>query len=277
MMMDRARIFGSIGRRDRTSARHRGVSGWRGSQGLLFTILLIAPLMYLSGCGSGQTDVGQSTSNSVPVSLNISMPQESAASASTRGSRFWAKLQPWLPTPTSAWAVIYSNLTLTVEVTGPGLPSPITKNFTISKSPPPESGDVIPLTLDVPVGPDRVFAVSGFNGGPVPSFQGESLPVTLAAGEAAVVDIILTVNTTGTVTGTVINLMTSDGIIHATVAVNGTKISVFTGDNGSFNLKDVPPGRQILNISASGFTATTRDVTILAGTLGFVVVSHFPD
>lgn len=77
----------------------RGATGWPLSQDLLFPIILIVPLIYLSGCGSGQTDTA--AGNSVPVSLNISMPQESAA-ASTSESRFWAMLQRWLPTITEA-------------------------------------------------------------------------------------------------------------------------------------------------------------------------------
>lgn len=152
--------------------KRRSATGWLFSQGFLFTILLIAPLMYLSGCGPEQTEVGQTVGNSVPVNLNISMPQESAA-ASTNGSRFWATVQSWLPTLTNAWAATTANLReLTVEVTGPDLTSPITAR---KRLPNPRSGDVITFDLDVPVGPDRVFSVSGLGERGIRIFQGKAL------------------------------------------------------------------------------------------------------
>ena len=180
-------VSDSIGSRDRISARRRGAIGWPFSQGLLFTILLIAPLIYLSGCGPGQTDTG--AGNSVPVSLNISMPQESAA-ASTSGSRFWATVQSWLPSLSNAWAAGTADLsTLTVEVTGPGIPSPITSpSVTLSA---PKKGDVIPVELDVPVGPDRVFIAHGFDAAGLEISKGESTPIMLTVGQSARVDITL--------------------------------------------------------------------------------------
>ena len=172
------------------SERRRGATGWPCSQGLLVTMALIATLSYLSGCGSGQTDNGQA--NSVPVSLSISMPQKSAAAASTVGSRFWATLQSWLPSVTNAWAATAADLSaLTVEVTAPDLRSPITMTKQLSSNPPPSSGQVITFPLDVPEGPDRVFTVSGLNGASVPIFQGKSTPITLTAGQPATVDITL--------------------------------------------------------------------------------------
>lgn len=171
------------------SKRRHGATGWQFSQCLLFTILLIAPLMYLSGCGSGQTDVGQSTSNSVPVSLSISMPQESAA-ASTSRSRFWATVQSWLPTPTNAWAVTYDLSELTVTVTDSDQQLLTTKTEPISSSH--NSGDSIPINLEVPVGSGRIFAVSGVDrksGRPI--LQGKSDPTTLTAGQAVTVPITL--------------------------------------------------------------------------------------
>ena len=134
-------------------------TGWLCNRTLLFTLLLLAPLTVLSGCGSGQTGGGQN--NSVPVNLAVSFPQNSASTAwtSTIGSRVWAALQPWLPTITSAWAVGTVNdlASLTVEVSAPDLPLPITKTVALSA---PTSGQIITLTLDIPVGSNRVFTVS---------------------------------------------------------------------------------------------------------------------
>ena len=176
------------------SERRRGAIGWRGSQSLLFTLALIAILSYLSGCGSGQPDTGQT--NNVPVSLSISMPEKSAsaASASTRGSRFLATIQSWLPSLTSAWAATTADLrVLTVEVTGPGIPSPtpITKRVDIPQLPPPSRGQVITIDLDVPVGLDRVFTVSGLEEKGSSIFRGQSSPTPLVAGQPATVDIAL--------------------------------------------------------------------------------------
>ena len=158
------------------SARRRRATGWLGSQGFFFTLLLIAPLMYLSGCGSGQTDVGQ-TNNSVPVSLSISMPQKTAATASysTIGSHFWATVQSWLPSLTSAWAAgTTADLrTLTVEVTGPGIPSPITSLPVKLTAPAPNQ--VITVNLEVPVGPDRMFSVSGLDATKRRIFRGQRI------------------------------------------------------------------------------------------------------
>jgi hypothetical protein len=254
---------GLIGRRNRISERRRGAASWPFSHGLLFIILLVASPMYLSGCGSEQTDVGQINGNSVPVNLNISMPQESAA-ASTSGSSFWATVQSWLPSVTNAWAVTSADLrTLTVVVTTEDLQSLTTKTVDIPQPARPEQ--VILVDLDVPVGPNRIFVVSGFDATRARIFQGQSNPVTLTAGQAASVDVILIDITTGTVTGTVTNVGTGATLSNATVAVNGTSIRTTTNSDGNFTLSGVTPGPRTLAISASGFTSTTRAVTVVAG------------
>ena len=91
-------------------------------------------------------------------------------------------------------------------------------------------------------------------------------PPTLTAGQAASVDVILIDITTGTVTGTVTNVGTGATLSNATVAVNGTSIRTTTNSDGNFTLSGVTPGPRTLAISASGFTSTTRAVTVVAGT-----------
>ena len=243
--------------------KRRGATGWPFIQGLLFTMVLIALLSTLSGCGSGQTDVGQTNGNNVPVNLNISMPQESAA-ASTSGSRFWAKLQSWLPSVTNAWAVTYDLSELTVTVTDSDQQLLTTKHEMISLSH--NSGESIPIDLEVPVGPDRIFAVSGVDrntGSPI--LQGKSTPVTLTAGKAASVEVVLAENTTtGTVTGTVINEVTAAPLSNATVTVAGRGLSTTTDSTGNFTLPGVPQGPQTLTVSLSGFNNATKAVTVVA-------------
>ena len=261
-MMHNASMSDSLGTRNPMSERRRVTIGRQFSQDLLFTILLIAPLMYLSGCGSGQNDVGQANGNSVPVSLSISMPQESAA-ASTNGSRFWATLQSWLPTPTNAWAVTYSNLTaLKVVVTGPGLPSPITTNFIIPpESLPPQSGDAFPIILDVPVGLDRVFTVSGLNllSGEL-ILQGESDPITLPPGQPATVPITLAV----------VGQPTISDPASLPIGVVGTPYSASltaAGGTPPYTWSVTPPLPARLTFTPGGSTATISG-TPQAGTIG---------
>jgi N-acetylneuraminic acid mutarotase len=166
-------------------------TGWLDSRRLLFTLLLLAPLSFLSGCGSGQTNSGQT--GSVPVNLAVSFPQSSASTASTStiGSRVWAVVQRWIPTISSAWAVgTVNNLaSLTVEVSAPDLLASITKTVPLSA---PTSGQVITLTLDIPVGSNRIFTVSCLDATRVRIFKGNSSPVTLSGGQTATVDIALT-------------------------------------------------------------------------------------
>ena len=111
------------------------------------------------------------------------------ASASTIGNRFLATIQSWLPSVTGAWAFTTADLTaLTVEVTGPGIPSPITKRVELVD---PKPQQAIPVVLDVPVGPDRVFTVSGLEEKGSSISMGQSSPTPLVAGQPATVDIAL--------------------------------------------------------------------------------------
>ena len=274
-MMLSACVSDSIGSRDCISARRRGAIGWPFSQGLLITILLIAPLIYLSGCGPGQTDVGQTNGNNVPVNLNISMPQESAA-ASTRGNRFWATVQSWLPTPTSAWAQNAARrlVDLRVDVTDSNQQPLATSTRRFSQ--PPNRGDLITFDLDVPAGPERVFTVSGFDPTGETILQGQSTPITLTPGQAATVNIILNDKTTPTITGTVINAETGAPLFDATVSVNGRSLRDTTNRNGTFTLNGVPLGQQTLTVSAAGFTSTTRTVTVVAGTVSAGTIALTP-
>ena len=270
----------SIEGRNRVSERCRGATGLLYNQSILFAIVLIALLVVLSGCGSGQSDVGQINGNSVPVNLNISMPQESAA-ASTRGSRFWATVQSWLPSLTSAWAQQgpTSQLAdLRVDVTDSSQQPLATSSQRFSQ--PPESGDTVTFDLNVPAGPDRVFTVSGLDGAGRTILQGKSNPTTLIEGQAASVDVTLTpIANTGTVIGTVTNAGTGTTLSNATVAVTGTSLRTTTNSAGEFGLDGVPEGSQTLSVSASGFFNTTKVVPVVAGasiSAGTIALRPFP-
>ena len=260
-MMHTDCVSGSTGTRNRISEKRRGATSWLFSQGFLVTMVLIALLSALSGCGPGQTDSGQT--NSVPVSLSISMPEKSAASASTIGSRFWATVQSWLPTPTNAWAQTPTPTPLSaiqVDVTGTDL-----EPISMTKAIPPNTSSGSPFTidLDVPVGRDRVFTVSGFVGTGNLRFQGKSNPTTLTAGQAASVDVILIDITTGTVTGTVTNAVNGRPIPSASVRIVNTNLQRSADTNGSFTLNDVPQGPQTVAVTAPGFIANSVPVNVV--------------
>ena len=257
-MMDKACTSGALGRQNRMSETGRGATDWRGSQGIFLTVLLIAPLMYLSGCGSGQTDVGQANGNSVPVSLNISMPQESA-SASTSGSRFWATLQSWLPTPSIAWAQTAADLrALTVEVTAEDLQSPTTKTVDIPQ--PATRGQVISVDLDVPVGPGRIFTVSGLDAAGRTILQGRSGPIALTVGQATTVPITLA----GVGQPTISDPPSLPiGVVGAPYSATLTA----TGGTPPYTWSVTPPLPARLTFIPAGATATVSG-TPQAGTIG---------
>lgn len=161
-----------------------------GSQRSVQAACFMLVLSVLTGCGpEPQTTVGQANSGTVPVSLALSIPQDSTT-ASTNGSWFWARVLSWVPSPTKAWAVTYDLSELTVSVTDSNnqLLRTQTEILTGSRN----SGDSIPITFDVQIGPDRIFAVSGrdrISGQPI--LQGKSAPTTLTEGQPVTVAITL--------------------------------------------------------------------------------------
>ncbi len=167
----------------RMSWIHRGGSGWRCNRNLWSVAVLI--LIGLAGCGSEQSDLVQP--NSAAVNLNITMPQRVSGVSDYRNS-LWTTFRRWI-LPTEAWAQTVGSVSLlVVQVTGPGIPSPVTARQPVNGV---TDGQVILITLDVPVGPDRVFTVSGLTSGNETILQGESDPTTLISGQAATVPITL--------------------------------------------------------------------------------------
>lgn len=258
------------------SERRRRATRRLFSHGLLFTILLIAPLMYLSGCGPEQTTVGQTNGNSVPVSLNLSFAQQSATveTAETLTNRLLTHLQSWLPTATTAWArESVSNLsTLRVTVTGEGIQIPVVAEKQVAN---PASGAVVTFELNVPEGANRIFTVDGFKNQLI-IFTGRSAPVSLTAGQPASVDITLA-DDTGTVTGTFPN--GGNAGATATIPVQGTTFSAPVTGSGTFTLDGVPRGEHSLRVSAPGFIPKNIPVVVQAGntvSVGTVVLDRIP-
>ena len=152
----------------------------------------------LAGCGpEPQTTFGPA--GSAAVNLKITMPQNVAAVAPP-ATGLWAKVQRWV-WGSDAWAASAGEITgLVVRVTGPGIGTPIASpQVPVSGA---VSGLVIPVTLEVPVGADRVFAVAALDAANRPIFQGQSAPVTLVADQPATVSIQLTDTTIRIITTT---------------------------------------------------------------------------
>ncbi|MEO6246790.1 MAG: TonB-dependent receptor [Opitutaceae bacterium] len=70
---------------------------------------------------------------------------------------------------------------------------------------------------------------------------------------------------TGTITGRVIDQATGDPLENARVALAGTSLSVHTERGGTFALRAVPAGEQVIVVSYTGFDSVSRPVQTSAG------------
>jgi large repetitive protein len=184
-----------FGKQRRTSRILRATGRWRGNRTL--GIAAACLLLGLAGCGSEQADLVQP--NQAAVNLNITMPANVAAAPADR-HEVWATLWQWL-LPTDAWAARANEIVaLVVGVTGPDISSPMEARVPVREA---SGGQVISVSLDVPVGADRVFAVSARDARNRQLFQGRSEPVTLIANQPATVTIQLTDTTIRIITITV--------------------------------------------------------------------------
>lgn len=115
-------------------------------------------------------------------------------------------------------------------------------------------------------------------------FNDATQTVTVVAGQTASAGTIaLTLrNITGTINGRILSDGDADTpVAGATVAVlNATPpLSVPSGADGRFTLTGVPQGAQTLQVSASGFNAATKTVTVVAGqsvAAGTIALTPFP-
>lgn len=148
-------------------------------------------LTALTGCGPEQQSTGgQVNGSTVPVSLALSLPHDAVA-ASASGRRFWATIRSVFFTPSNAWAATYDLSELTVTVLDSNQHLLTTKTEPIASSH--QSGDSIPISLDAPIGADRIFVVSGRDRiSSQITLQGTSRPTTLIEGQPVTVAITLT-------------------------------------------------------------------------------------
>src|SRR5512134_1086471 len=163
-------------------------------------LLLVA---VLAGCGSD-------SSNGQMVAVNLSLIVDARqAHHQPTLSRLFAWIERWLPGATPAWAQSVTEIaSIQVEIIGPGMPAPATTTVPVSD---PTSGQVIPVSIQAPVGPNRTITVSAFNAASPPrKIFGGTLPgVNLTAGAPIDLEITLvrlftvTVNKEGHGSGTV--------------------------------------------------------------------------
>src|SRR5438093_13715931 len=69
----------------------------------------------------------------------------------------------------------------------------------------------------------------------------------------------------GSIRGQVVDSVTQQGLVGATVLIQGQPRQTATGADGSFTLSDVPPGTVVLKVTRIGFGPQTRSVTVAAG------------
>src|SRR2546422_650293 len=70
----------------------------------------------------------------------------------------------------------------------------------------------------------------------------------------------------GTISGVVVNTWDGTPLPNVIVSVRGTTLATQTDANGRFELKNVPPGDQVLRFSKSGFaSAVVSDARVIVG------------
>ena len=69
-------------------------------------------------------------------------------------------------------------------------------------------------------------------------------------------------DSSGVVIGRVTDSASGQGLVGATVKVQGVSLSAITSDSGRFTLKSVPLGKQVLTVRLFGFKPATHGVTV---------------
>jgi List-Bact-rpt repeat protein len=170
---------------------------------LVFGLVLLG---MLSACGSPEHD------STVPV--NLSLVVDSTQAQKPTVSPLMAFIQRWVIGGADVWAQAVSDIrTIQVQVLGPDIPVPPTTSVSVTN---PSSGQVIPVSIQAPVGPNRTITVAAFNGATPPQkvFSGSAPNVTLSAGTP----VDLTVTLARTVTITVTKQGAGSGTVNSTPA-----------------------------------------------------------
>ena len=141
---------------------------------------------------------GSESSHSQIVAVNLSLIVDGRqAQHRPLPSRLFAFLERWFPGAAPAWAqqAVTDITRINVQISGPGIPVPATADVPVTD---PTSGKEITVTIQAPVGPNRMITVTAFNSANAKIFGGTLSNVNLTAG--APIDLVVTLVRLFTVT-----------------------------------------------------------------------------
>jgi Carboxypeptidase regulatory-like domain len=125
------------------------------------------------------------------------------------------------------------------------------------------------------------YTIAGLGGGayavkfsdPSLTFATRELPATLIEGEAKVLNAALPEG--GSISGTVTNAATGEGLLGVSVFVEGPTFAfASTGGNGQYAIKDLPPGTYAIEFSGPGeFVSQNTQVTVTEGAVSLANAS----
>jgi len=81
----------------------------------------------------------------------------------------------------------------------------------------------------------------------------------------SVLAVPLAAQNTGTIRGQVVDSVTQQGLVGATIQIQGAPRQTASGTDGSFTLSEVPAGTVVLKVTRIGFGPQTRSVSVTAG------------
>jgi hypothetical protein len=144
--------------------------------------LQISLLLSLFACGPASDSSDMTT-----VNLTLSIPARSAHGHIDHTS-WWAKLSPWLPSIGSAWAQVSGIGQLRIDIFASNGANLATQTVPVSD---PTSGQMIPISMKAPSGPQRRISVSALNTIGTKLYSGKT-DTDLIAGATLSVEITLT-------------------------------------------------------------------------------------
>jgi len=159
------------------------------SSWIRWLLLGLVLLLTLPACGP-EDHKGDTAVVNLAVVIDPSPPQSAA-------SQVLAFIQRWLLGAAPAWAQAVSDIrTLQVQITGPDLPEPRTTSVPV---PSPTSGQIIPVSIQAPVGSNRAIAVAALNAAGRKLFAGSLNGISLTPGTPINLEITLTPAATVTI------------------------------------------------------------------------------
>ncbi len=165
-------------------------------------IALLSMAIMMGSCAPESNRQGEL----VPVNLTLILDHHHGSSQS-RASRLVSFIERWMFGVSPAWAQAVTEIaTIQVHIFGPDLPTPPSVTVPVSD---PTSGQVIPISIQAPVGPNRTISVAAFDAEGRKIFSGSSGVTELVAGQPNNLEItlaptfIVTVQKQGAGSGTV--------------------------------------------------------------------------